>query len=78
MSLSQVQTNTATLDNEIANLGNNLAALQDMARSLPAGVTIPFDRRAEFCQMVALVDYLFERLAAMLETSGIPADAVLS
>jgi hypothetical protein len=68
----------ATIDAEIATLGNNLAALQDMARSLPIGVTVPIDKRAEFCQMVALVDYLFERLAVMLESTGVEPEIVVS
>jgi len=53
MSLSHAQTNTATLDADLEVLGNTLMALQDMARSLPAGVTVPLDRRAAFIELEA-------------------------
>jgi len=68
----------ATIDAEIATLGNTLATLQDMARSMPAGVTIPLDRRTEFCRMAALVDNQFERAAALMESAGIAPEAMLS
>ncbi len=61
--LSQTQTNTAHLDSEIAALGANLAALQDFARSLPAGVTVPLDKRAEFAELEATVNRRFDRLS---------------
>ncbi len=76
--LAHAHPDFTNLDAEIAALGADLAALQDMARAFPVGVTIPLDQHAEFCQMAELVDYRFERTATMLESVGIEPDLVLS
>jgi hypothetical protein len=57
----------ASIDTDIATLGSALAALHDLARALPAGVTVPLAQHAEFTHMVDTVDGLFESLATMLE-----------
>jgi hypothetical protein len=68
MSIVQHGTNTATLDNEIAALGADLAALQDFACSLPTGISVPIDRRAEFAELEARVNRRFDRLSYTLAT----------
>jgi hypothetical protein len=65
--LTHTQTSTATFDNEIAALGANLETLQDFARSLPTGATVPLDRRAEFMELEARVSQQFDRLSYALE-----------
>ncbi len=76
--LAHAQSDIASLDADIASLGENLAALQNLARSLPAGVTFPTDKRAEFCRQADLVEYQFERLTARCELSGIAPEAIFS
>jgi hypothetical protein len=69
--LTHAQPDLATIDAAIAILGANLAALQDMARSLPVSVTISLDKRTEFCRRAAIVDSQFERVAVMMEAAGV-------
>jgi len=64
--VSQLQTNSATLDADITNLGTDLAALQDMARSLPVGATVPFDKRSVFTELEDRVNQQFDRLSYVL------------
>jgi hypothetical protein len=64
--VSQPQTNSATLDLDIVALGASLAALRDMARSLPAGIAVPHDRRGEFAALEARVNSHFDRLSYAL------------
>jgi len=66
MSIVQHATNTPALEHDIAALAGNLNALHDMARSLPAGVTIPLDKRAAFADLDAKVNYDFDRLSYAL------------
>jgi len=66
--LQHAQTNTANLDSEIAALGANLAALQDMARSFPVGVTIPLDKRAAFDEMSTYVEAQIARISCTMAT----------
>ena len=66
MSLSQTQTDTATLDSEIAVLGANLADLQNFARSLPASVTVPLDQHSVFTELEERVSQQFDRLSYVL------------
>ncbi len=56
---------------DIAALGDALAALHALARSLPADVTVPLERREEFARLADTVDALFEQLA--LATAMTPA-----
>ena len=72
--VSQLQTNSATIDADIAALGASLAALQDIARSLPDGVTVPLDRRAEFASLEASVNRQFDRLS--YEMAAIEGDVL--
>jgi len=76
--LTHAQTDTATIDNEIDSLINNLTALHDMACSFPAGVTLPVEKHAAFDTLFDIVTTQFEHVACSLEVAGIPADAVLS
>lgn|SRR5579884_4072417 len=64
------------LDAKIAVLGANLASLQDMAHSLPAGVSISLEQCAMFDGMADFVNCLFERVAMDVATSGIDQLAI--
>jgi hypothetical protein len=66
MSIVQHETNTTVLDREIANLGDNLNALHELARRLPVGVTIPIDKRAAFAELDARVNRDFDRFSYTL------------
>jgi hypothetical protein len=71
ISQTYVACTPASIDADIATLGSALAALHDLARALPAGVTVPLDRHAEFIHMADTLDCLFERLAMTLEAAEI-------
>jgi len=75
--LAHAQTIIANLDSEIADLGANLAALQDFARSLPAGVTISLGERVTFDGLSDQVNAQFEDIAERLETAGVPVESVI-
>jgi len=74
MSSLQHATNMATFDADFATLGANLAALQDFARSLPAGVTVPIVKRAMFDELSGKVETLFDRLSYAL--AAVESDAL--
>jgi hypothetical protein len=74
MSVPQVVPIPANLEAGIVTLSANLAALQDMARGLPAGVTVPLDKRAAFAELDARVNRDFDRLSyalAAVESGGL-------
>ena len=67
MSLSsRTSSQLASLETDIDILANNLNALQDMARSLPTGVTVPLDKRVAFDALSDRVEAQFDRLSYAL------------
>jgi len=75
--LAHTQSGIASLDADIAVLGENLAALQDLACSFPVGVTLSDGKRAAFDALFDTVTAQFEHVAGRMVASGIPVEAVL-
>jgi len=65
---STTRDHTATLDHDIEVLANDMAALHDLARSFPVGVTLSEDKRIAFDAMYDHVAAQVDRLSYVLAT----------
>ncbi len=77
LSQTQPTCNQTAINADIDALAHSLAALHDMARSFPVGITLPVEKRAEFDTLFDTVTAQFEHVACSLEAAGIPVEAVL-
>ncbi len=64
----QPSRNQAAIDHDIKILANDMAALHDLARSFPVGVTLPLDKRAAFDALYDHVAAQVDRLSSALAT----------